>query len=56
MLKELKHCANVNNLEASESVKGKAREYIRKYMSKFGAVYARAENEAEFRGDDIMID
>lgn len=55
MLKELKYCNNVNLLEVSDSVKGKAREYIRKYMSKFGRVYIRPENEIDFQRDDANI-
>lgn len=56
MTKELKNCCNnVKLLEVTDSVKGKAREYIRKYMSKFGEVYIKPENEVEFKGDDLNL-
>lgn len=46
MLKELKHCADdVAALEVNESVRAKAREFVRKYMLKFGATYKRPDNE-----------
>lgn len=48
MLKELKYCNNVNLLEVTDSVKNKAREYIKKYMSKFGTFYIRDENEKDY--------
>lgn len=53
MLKELKYCNNVGLLEVTESVKVKAREYIKKYMSKFGEIYVRDENEKDYRFDDL---
>ncbi|CAB3371601.1 Hypothetical predicted protein [Cloeon dipterum] len=43
MLKELKHCRKVSDLSCNDSVKHKAREYIKKYMAKFGEVYCRKE-------------
>lgn len=50
MLKELKHCDNtVNVLEVTDSVKMKSKEFIRKYMSKFGVVYEKQENEPEYK-------
>lgn len=52
MIKELKYCNNVNLLVVTESVKVKAREYIKKYMSKFGKIYIRDENERDWRYDD----
>lgn len=48
MLKELKYCNDVKVLEVTESVKVKAREYIKKYMSKFGQYYVRGENEQDY--------
>lgn len=48
MLKELKYCNNVSLLEVTDSVKNKAREYIKKYMSKFGRTYVRDENEKDY--------
>jgi len=37
--KELKHCRHLDDLEVNENVKGKARDFVVKYMSKFGAIY-----------------
>lgn len=48
MLKELKYCIDVNLLEVTDSVKNKAREYIKKYMSKFGKFYIRDENDKDY--------
>lgn len=53
MLKELKHCNNVSLLEVTDSVKNKAREYIKKYMSKFGKTYIRDENEKDIHFEDL---
>lgn len=41
MLKELKHIQNIEDLTCTESVKSKAKEFVRKYMSKFGEEYQR---------------
>lgn len=41
MLKELKHCRNVADLVCNDNVKHKARDFVKKYMAKFGAVYQR---------------
>ncbi|KAI4464179.1 histone-lysine n-methyltransferase setd2 [Holotrichia oblita] len=48
MLKELKHCQNIEDLTCTESVKSKAKEFVRKYMSKFGEIYQKPKDEAEF--------
>lgn len=53
MLKELKYCNNVSLLEVTDSVKNKAREYIKKYMSKFGKTYVRDENEKDYHFEDL---
>jgi len=50
MLKELKHCRKVSDLTCNESVKHKAREYIKKYMAKFGELYKR-DNEKEHKSE-----
>jgi hypothetical protein len=50
MLKELKHCRKVSDLTCNDSVRHKAREYIKKYMAKFGELYKR-DNEKEHRGE-----
>ncbi|KAK2495114.1 hypothetical protein MC885_007787 [Smutsia gigantea] len=39
MNKELKHCKSPEDLECNDSVKHKTKEYMKKYMQKFGAVY-----------------
>lgn len=49
MVKELKHCNNVTDLTVTESVKLKSREFIRKYMAKFGETYVKPENEPEYK-------
>lgn len=41
MAKELKHCKNVEDLDANDSVKLKAKDYIRKYMDRYGPVYRK---------------
>ena len=46
MNKELKNCRNHEDLEVNENVKHKTREYIKKYMQKFGPVY-RPKDEVE---------
>lgn len=50
MLKELKHCDNtINVLVVTDSVKQKSKEFIRKYMGKFGKVYTKPDNEPEYK-------
>ncbi|KAL7875310.1 hypothetical protein SRHO_G00062800 [Serrasalmus rhombeus] len=44
MNKELKSCKNPEDLECNENVKHKTKEYIKKYMQKFGAVYRPKED------------
>lgn len=44
MAKELKHCKHPEDLEVNENVKAKAKDYIKKYMSKFGANYKKAQS------------
>lgn len=49
LLKESKHCENTaNTLKATDSVKGKTREYIKKYMAKFGRNYEKASGETDY--------
>ena len=51
MNKELKYCKNPEDLECNENVKHKTKEYIKKYMQKFGAVYKPKEDtELERKG------
>lgn len=50
MLKELKHCDNtITELEVTESVKVKAKEFVKKYMAKGGSTYVRPDNEPDFK-------
>ncbi|XP_066260562.1 histone-lysine N-methyltransferase Set2 [Euwallacea similis] len=49
MLKEMKHIPTIDDLVCSDNVKAKAKEYIRKYMSKFGDVYQKRHDEPDFK-------
>lgn len=49
MLKEMKHIARIEDLTCTDNVKSKAREYIRKYMSKFGETYQKRADEPDFK-------
>lgn len=50
MLKELKHCGNsIGGLVVSDSVKMKAREFVKKYMAKYGSIYVRPDDEPDFK-------
>lgn len=50
MIKELKYCESVGQtLVVTESVKNKSREFIKKYMAKYGEVYVKPENDPEFK-------
>ncbi|XP_017302666.1 uncharacterized protein LOC103516727 [Diaphorina citri] len=44
LVKELKHCRSVGDLQCNENVKHKAKDFIRKYMSKFGEDLLAAHN------------
>eukprot|EP00079_Xenopus_tropicalis_P026638 XP_012820434.1 PREDICTED: histone-lysine N-methyltransferase SETD2 isoform X3 [Xenopus tropicalis] len=44
MNKELKYCKNPEDLDCNENVKHKTKEYIKKYMQKFGTVYKPKED------------
>ncbi|KPP76283.1 histone-lysine N-methyltransferase SETD2-like [Scleropages formosus] len=50
MNKELKSCKNPEDLECNENVKHKTKEYIKKYMQKFGPVY-RPKEDTEWVSD-----
>ncbi|XP_072181261.1 uncharacterized protein [Diadema setosum] len=45
MAKELKHCRNIEDLEVNENVKHKAKEYIKKYMGRYGKVYKKDSSD-----------
>lgn len=47
MLKELKHCRSVDELVVTDSVRSKAKMFVKKYMAKFGPVYRRPPEEAD---------
>lgn len=47
LTKESRHCGN--NLEVTDSVKNKTREYIKKYMVKYGDVYTKPSGDPEFK-------
>ncbi|VVC99112.1 unnamed protein product [Leptidea sinapis] len=47
MLKELKHCRSVEELVVTDSVRSKAKMFVKKYMAKFGKVYKRPPEEAD---------
>ncbi|KAH3751883.1 hypothetical protein DPMN_186488 [Dreissena polymorpha] len=48
MAKELKHCRHVEDLEVNENVKSKAKDFVRKYMAKFGTTYKRSGNSPTY--------
>lgn len=45
MLKELKHVRTVDDLQYNDNVKHKARDFIKKYMAKFGAVFHKRDDD-----------
>ncbi|KAL5276573.1 SETD2 family protein [Megaselia abdita] len=47
LTKESRHCGS--NLEVTDSVKNKTREYIKKYMVKYGDVYTKPSGDPEFK-------
>ncbi|MPC78081.1 Histone-lysine N-methyltransferase SETD2 [Portunus trituberculatus] len=47
MVKELKQLHSIEALECSESVKHKTRDFVRKYMSKYGSVFKRDPNDTK---------
>ncbi|CAL4069399.1 unnamed protein product, partial [Meganyctiphanes norvegica] len=47
MVKELRQLPNMESLEFSESVKNKTRDFINKYMKKFGNVFKRDPNDTK---------
>ncbi|XP_037938473.1 probable histone-lysine N-methyltransferase CG1716 isoform X2 [Teleopsis dalmanni] len=54
MIKEIKYCESVGQvLAVTDSVINKSREFIKKYMSKYGETYIRREDDPEFK--DIKI-
>lgn len=47
MVKELKQLHSIDALECSDSVKHKTRDFVRKYMSKYGSVFKRDPNDTK---------
>lgn len=45
LAKELKHCRNIEDLVVNDSVKHKAKDFIKKYMVKFGPAYKRGNDD-----------
>ncbi|XP_034945207.1 probable histone-lysine N-methyltransferase CG1716 isoform X2 [Chelonus insularis] len=45
LAKELKHCKSIDELHCNDNVKHKAKDFVRKYMNKFGPVYQRLSDE-----------
>lgn len=43
MAKELKHCKNVEDLECNDNVKHKAKEFVHKYMAKYGPLFYKKD-------------
>ncbi|KAG1683065.1 Histone-lysine N-methyltransferase SETD2 [Nymphon striatum] len=41
MAKELKYCQNVEDLECNENVKHKAKDFVNKYLTKYGPIYRK---------------
>lgn len=47
MVKELKQLPSIDGLECSDSVKHKTKEFVRKYMSKYGDTFKRDPNDTK---------
>ena len=45
LAKELKHCRKIEDLVVNDSVKHKAKDFIKKYMTKFGPSYKRGNDD-----------
>lgn len=43
----MKYISEIEELVCSESVKAKAKDFIRKYMGKFGETYVKRDDEPE---------
>ena len=43
--KELEYCRHIEDLEMTEGVKKKAKDYMRAYMTRHGAVYRKHKDE-----------
>ena len=46
LVKEMKHCKHHEDLEVNENVKAKAKDFVKKYMGRYGAVYKRADTSS----------
>lgn len=47
MGKEIKHCRSIEQLTFNDSVKKKMKDYVRKYMMKFGEYYKPDKDNCE---------
>ncbi|RWS15021.1 uncharacterized protein B4U79_12280 [Dinothrombium tinctorium] len=59
MVKELKHCKSIEELSCNETVKHKAKDYVRKYMAKQGPIYkteGMEEKDERSPKDGISLD
>ncbi len=43
LVKELKHVKHHEDLEVNENVKAKAKDFVKKYMGQYGAVYVKKD-------------
>ena len=43
LVKELKHVKHHEDLEVNENVKAKAKDFVKKYMGQYGAVFVKKE-------------
>lgn len=55
MAKELKHCKSVEDLECNDNVKQKARDYIHKYMSRYGPLYRKEKSISFDEWHDLEV-
>jgi hypothetical protein len=53
MGKEIKQCKSLDDLSCNEAVKHKTKDYVRKYMARFGAFYKTDNNEKVISPKDI---
>lgn len=54
MGKEIKHCKSVDELSCNEAVKHKTKDYVRKYMARFGSFYKPDTNDKVSSPKEIM--
>ena len=47
MVKELKQLSCIDELDCTDSVKHKTRDFVRKYMGKYGEIFKRDPNDTK---------